>query len=103
MVQVKSTEAELAFYSGWAFIRKKRPPARRVVEGRPLGSMAVFTVFRAEAGEFVVGASWVAIDVTGVVLAPGEIHVMPSADLLVIGAGARADEAHGVAAATFGA
>ena len=65
--------------------------------------MAVFAVFGAEAGEFFVGSGRVAIDVTGVISAAGEVHVMPGADLFVVGAGARAHKAHRVAAATFGA
>ncbi len=65
--------------------------------------MAVFAVFGAEAGEFFVGSGRVAVDVTGVISAAGEVHVMPGADLLVVGAGAGAHIAHRVAAAAFGA
>lgn len=66
-------------------------------------SMAVFTVLGAKAGQFVVGAGRVTIYVTSVIFAAGQVHVMPRADLLVVGAGARAHVAHGIAAATFSA
>jgi hypothetical protein len=65
--------------------------------------MTVFAVFGTEAGEFFVGSGRVAVDVPSAILAAGEVHVMPRADLLVVGAGARADEAHGIAAAALGA